>query len=67
LIHANETIGAKIKFIITENMSDKCILMDGGDNAGWRWGFSTTGAALQVSGINATGITWQNYSMPLYV
>lgn len=59
----NETIGAKMNFTIVKNTSDKVILMAGGDNAGWRWGFSSTGGLIQVSGINAPGLTWLNYGM----
>lgn len=55
------TIGAKMLLLVKGSQSDRVILMAGGDSVGWRWGFSSTGSSIQVSGVNAAGATFNNY------
>ena len=59
-------IGARMSFLITNTISgDACMLMSGGDNVSYRWGFSCrlAGAQLQVSGLMKANLSWENYSM----
>ena len=65
--------GIDIRFLITGRGSggnDSNMIMVGGDSAGYRCGFgyrsssdTTYGHTLQVSGICATGNSWENYGM----
>lgn len=65
--------GIDIRFLITgrgTGGNDSNIIMVGGDSAGYRCGFgyrsssdTTYGHTLQVSGICATGNSWENYAM----
>ena len=59
-------IGARMSFLVTSTISgDACMLMSGGDNASYRWGFSCrmTGSQLQVSGLMKANLSWENYPM----
>jgi len=67
--------GIDMRFLITGRGSggnDSNMIMVGGDSAGYRCGFgyrsssdTTYGHTLQVSGICATGNSWENYAMSM--
>lgn len=60
--------GVDVKFLVTgrgSGGSDSNIVLVGGDSAGYRCGFGyrNSGDTLQVAGICATGVTWENYAL----